>query len=113
MPATYIWPCFHIRHGMKKNPAKKRKKVRYRTVNIKLTDKQHQLLKRHSRVLGISSNKTIRLALREFMERNADKLPPPSQKVGRNQLNLFEQPPAKLVQLSILDAIRDQQVAEE
>lgn len=99
---------------MKQPIRKKRKKIRYKALILKLSDKQHQSLNRYCRVFQLSPNKLIKLALREFMERNVHRIPEPGSDVAKNQLNLFEAQPKKPIQLSILDSlIEGQQVAEE
>lgn len=99
---------------MKSPGKKKRKKIRFKAVQVKLSEKQHTTALRYCRLMHLTPNKLLRLALREFMDRNAHRLPEPGAKVGKNQLSLFESQPKKVIQLSILDSLgNDPQVAEE
>ncbi len=82
---------------------KKRRKVKFRKLLIKISDKQQKLMDRYCRAFHLTPNKLMRQALREFMERNAHRLPPETEPVSKNQLKLFDTSAPLAVQLSILD----------
>jgi hypothetical protein len=84
---------------------KKRRKVKFRKLLIKISDKQQKLMDRYCKAFHLTPNKLMRQALREYMERNAHRIPDEPDPVSKNQLKLFDNPAPAPVQLSILDEV--------
>ena len=84
-----------------------RRKIRYCKLPIKVSDKEQREIDRYCSALGLTPNKMLKRSLREFMARNAHRIPEASLPVSKNQLRLFETVPQHPVQLTILDGIAD------
>jgi hypothetical protein len=67
----------------------KRKKVRYRKYEFKLSDKQKKFIDHFCRIKRISANKLIKMAIRDYIIRNQALLPEDDY-VTENQLMLFD-----------------------
>jgi hypothetical protein len=93
---------------MAANPRKR--KPRFRHLRFKVSVQQYREILRYCQVLGLTPNKMIKKALREFMQRNAHLIPADPEPVGKNQLKLFNLD-ARPVQLSILDGLEDEKTA--
>lgn len=66
----------------------KNRKVNYKKVSFKLTEKQKDLVDRCSRLKNTTPNKLIKAAIREYLDKHADMLEQDSY-VTDNQLVLF------------------------
>lgn len=89
-------------------PAKPRKaKTRFRHLRFKVSVQQYREIQRYCQILGLTPNKMIKRALREFMQRNAHLVPDEPEPVSKNQLKLFDLDKGP-VQLSILDGLDDE-----
>jgi hypothetical protein len=77
---------------------KKRKKVKFRKLVLKVSDKQNKQIQRLSTKKHTSSNKLIKAAIREYLIRHADLLVEEPSYVTKNQLKLFDfsESPAQL-----------------
>jgi hypothetical protein len=73
----------------KKSPSHKRKKIRYRKVEFKITDQQKKLITRYCRKNRTSPVRLIKKALLEYLERHVADLPE-EETVSKNQLKLFD-----------------------
>jgi hypothetical protein len=69
---------------------KKRKKVKFRKLVIKLSDKQTKQVQKCSVKQKTSSNKLIKLAIKEYLTRHANLLVEEPNYVTKNQLKLFD-----------------------
>jgi hypothetical protein len=67
----------------------KRKKIRYRKVEFKITDQQKKLITRLCRKNRMTPVRMIKKALLEYIERHAAELPE-EVVVSKNQLKLFD-----------------------
>ena len=64
------------------------RKIKYKKVAFKLTEKQKELVERCSRLKNTTSNKLIKMAIREYLDKNSEILEQDSY-VCENQLSLF------------------------
>lgn len=74
-------------------PLKKKKKlskVRFRKIEIKVSNKQKSLLDRFCKVHKTSTKRLIKRAVKEFLERHASN-PENEDYISPNQLKLFEE----------------------
>lgn len=69
---------------------KKRKKVKFRKLVLKVSDKQNIQIQRLSTKKHTSSNKLIKTAIREYLLRHAELLVEEPSFVTKNQLKLFD-----------------------
>ena len=66
----------------------KKKKVKFRRFEFKLSDKQRKIIDRFCHAKKTSPNKMIKTAIREYISRYADTLP--EDFISENQLSLFD-----------------------
>lgn len=69
---------------------KKKKKVRFRKIEIKVSNKQKSLLDRFCKVHKTSTKRLIKRSVKEFLERHASN-PEHDDYISPNQLKLFEE----------------------
>jgi hypothetical protein len=69
---------------------KRRKKVRYHTIKLKLTTSQRKSLLNYCEARKTTPNRLIKKMIRRFIEKYADKVPEELY-VTENQLQLFDQ----------------------
>ena len=69
----------------------KKKKIKYRSVVFKVTDNQKQIIDDYCRKNGLSTIQLFKLAMRDFIERNATfELPIGEFTLSENQLTIFD-----------------------
>jgi hypothetical protein len=68
---------------------KKRKKIRYRKVEFKVSDQQKKRIDRYCRYKKLTPVKMIKKAVEEYLQRHAADLPE-QVVVSKNQLKLFD-----------------------
>jgi len=68
---------------------KKIKKVRYRKVSLKLSEKQKKIIDRHCKVHKTTPNKLIKQSIKEYLLRNANS-EEKNYYISENQLQLFD-----------------------
>jgi hypothetical protein len=69
---------------------KKVRKVKYRKVSFKLSEKQKLLIDRYCKVHKTSDNKMIKKAIKEFLARHVSE-PENEYYISENQLRLFDE----------------------
>ena len=80
-------PMIHNKLTIKRH--KKRKKIRYRKMNLKITEKQKKQMLRFCRAKRTTPVRLIKKALLEYMERYGADIPE-EVVVSKNQLKLFD-----------------------
>jgi hypothetical protein len=69
----------------------KKKKIKYRSILFKVTDKQKHIIDEYCRKNGLSTVQLFKLAMRDFIERNATfELPDGDYTLSENQLTIFD-----------------------
>ena len=69
----------------------KKKKIKYRSILFKVTDKQKQIIDNYCKKNGLSTVQLFKLAMRDFIERNATfELPAGDYTLSENQLTIFD-----------------------
>jgi hypothetical protein len=68
---------------------KKVKKIRYKKINFKLSEKQKAIIDRYCKVHKTTANKLFKKAIKEYLLRNAN-LEEDSYYISENQLQLFD-----------------------
>lgn len=68
---------------------RKKKKIRYKKFEFKLSDKQRNIIERFCLLKKTSPNKMIKAAIREYIGKYADSFPE-DEFLGENQLRLFD-----------------------
>jgi hypothetical protein len=72
-----------------KSHTKKRKKIRYRKIEFKISDQQKKLIDRHCRSRKITPVRMIKYAINDYLKKYASDLPE-EVVVSKNQLKLFD-----------------------
>lgn len=67
---------------------KKRPKIKYRKLQLKISDKQKRMLEIYCRAHKLTVNKLTRKAIKEYLERHYDI--PQESIVGENQMSIFD-----------------------
>jgi hypothetical protein len=67
---------------------KKKRKIRYKKFEFKLSEKQKKLIDKFCRAKKVSPNKMIKTAIRDYIRKFADSLPEEDY-ISENQLQLF------------------------
>lgn len=73
---------------MKTAKKKKRPKIKYRKLQLKISDKQKRMLELYCRAHKLTVNKLTRKAIREYLERHYDI--PEDNLVSENQMSIFD-----------------------
>lgn len=69
----------------------KKKKIRYRTIIFKVTDKQKQIIDDYCKKNSLGTVQLFKLALREYIERNTQvELNSVDCSISENQLTIFD-----------------------
>jgi hypothetical protein len=68
---------------------KKKRKIRYKKFEFKLSEKQKRLIDKFCRARKVSPNKMIKTAIRDYISKFADSLPVEDY-ISENQLQLFD-----------------------
>lgn len=69
----------------------KKKKIKYRSILFKVTDKQKQVIDDYCKRNGLGTVQLFKLALRDFIERNATIVPgAEAYSLSENQLTIFD-----------------------
>ena len=69
----------------------KKKKIKYRSILFKVTDKQKQVIDDYCKKNGLGTVQLFKLALRDFIERNATIVPnAEAYSNSENQLTIFD-----------------------
>lgn len=69
----------------------KKKKIKYRSILFKVTDKQKQIIDNYCKKNGLGTVQLFKLALRDFIERNATfEQPSGAYTLSENQLTIFD-----------------------
>ena len=70
--------------------SKRRRKIKYKSVSLKVSAKQYDLLKRYCAKHKLTPNKVVKKALRVYLERFGPVLDNQTVKVSENQLTIFD-----------------------
>jgi hypothetical protein len=69
----------------------KKKKIKYRSILFKVTDKQKQVIDDYCKKNGLGTVQLFKLAMRDFIGRNASLIPHgESYSTSENQLTIFD-----------------------
>jgi peptide methionine sulfoxide reductase MsrA len=69
----------------------KKKKIKYRSIIFKVTDKQKQIIDDYCKKNGLGTVQLFKLAMREFIERNASYVSDNGDyTMSENQLSIFD-----------------------
>jgi len=69
----------------------KKKKIKYRSILFKVTDKQKQVIDDYCKKNGLGTIQLFKLAMRDFIERNASlEQHGESYSISENQLTIFD-----------------------
>ena len=69
----------------------KKKKIKYRSILFKVSDKQKQVIDDYCKKNGLGTVQLFKLALRDFIERNATIAPSEeTYSLNENQLTIFD-----------------------
>ena len=69
----------------------KKKKIKYRSILFKVSDKQKQVIDDYCKKNGLGTVQLFKLALRDFIERNATIAPNTEEySLSENQLTIFD-----------------------
>ena len=69
----------------------KKKKIKYRSILFKVTDKQKQIIDDYCKKNGLGTVQLFKLAMRDFIERNATlKYSSDTYGLSENQLTIFD-----------------------
>jgi hypothetical protein len=69
---------------------KRRKKIKYKSISMKVSANQYSTLQRYCAKYKLTPNKVIKKALRVYMDRFGPVLDNHSVKVSENQLTIFD-----------------------
>lgn len=79
---------------------KKIKKIKYRKVSFKLTDKQKKVIERFCKLKRTTPTRMMKAAIKDYLIRHAASLPEDDY-ISENQLRLFDDDELELVEESV------------
>lgn len=69
--------------------ARKRRKVKFRKINLKISGNLHSNLDRYCKLYRLTPNKVIKKAIKTYLERFGPKLDQIPERISEKQLKLF------------------------
>lgn len=75
---------------MPRKRIKRRRKIKYKSISLKISAKQHDVIKVYCAKYKLTPNKVIKKALRVYLERFGPVIDNQTAKIGKNQLTIFD-----------------------